>query len=168
MNDMAWMRWVMQTARTWEDISGIIRTIGIEGVDDDHRLFTEHVLRLNELIDSFNSKSIGMDTISGQKELFRTLTTYATDHFRREESIMELTGNPHLETHHRTHEAFMELLASHALGLEEGRVNISVALKMNILDWWIGHINGVDAASFTEEENRKYVVALHNGNLEPF
>ena len=44
MNPRDWGRWVMQTARTWDDLSPVIRACGLDSVDDDHRRMIEYEL----------------------------------------------------------------------------------------------------------------------------
>ena len=47
----AWARWVMETARKWEDIDDLIHHTGIEAVDADHRRMTEVALQISNLLD---------------------------------------------------------------------------------------------------------------------
>jgi len=165
MNDAIWMRWVMQTARTWDDMSGIIKKIGIDGIDEDHRIFTEYVLELNHVIDAFNSKDIDMDDVAEEQVIFGKLLDYASFHFQREEGIMRLIENPSLETHHRTHEVFVEIITNYSIELKEGRMNMSSGLKLSILDWWVDHINVVDIGSFTPERNEAYFTMLREKGI---
>ncbi len=152
MNDMVWMRWVLQTARRWEDIAGIVQPIGIEVIDTDHRIFTEYVLELNGLIDSLKDKTGSGVQIGLEKDIFRKILDYTQFHFAREEEIMQHMHLPGYVYHRRQHEYVFELVSGLCRDFEAGRVHISEKLKVTLLDWWVRHINVVDVGTFVRKE----------------
>lgn len=144
----AWMRWVMQTARRWTDISGIVRPIDIAKVDDDHKVFTELVLELNVLIESLSRGEPGMVILEKEKQLFDKVLDYAKVHFDHEETIMleeNLPGYPH---HKAQHVIFSGLINDIRKDFQSGRVHATDRLKLTILDWWVSHINNIDYPTF--------------------
>lgn len=150
-SDMAWMRWVMQTARTWDDISGVILSMGIERIDEDHRIFTEYVLELNTVIEAFTDRDTSLEDLARGKEVFEKLADYALAHFAREEAIMVESRCPSLPEHRAQHEVFNGIVEKHRKEFSEGQLNITSALKLSILDWWVRHINTVDRRSLITE-----------------
>ena len=144
----AWMRWVMQTARRWEDVRGIVRSIGIEAVDEDHRVFTEYILELNVLIEALSRGKAGMEAVEQELEILKKVLEYAEVHFRREEGIMMSQNLPGCDYHRRQHEVFRGMVRQVWDDFQAGRMHASDKLKLSILDWWINHINEVDYPTF--------------------
>lgn len=149
--EMAWMRWVMQTARTWEDITGVIKRMDIVQVDEDHRIFTEYVLELNQVIEAFSNPDTSLEDLSKGSEIFQKIGEYAVVHFGREEGIMLEAGCPSLREHQAQHAIFNGIVEKHRREFSEGQLNITSALKLSILDWWVRHINTVDYRSLILE-----------------
>lgn len=149
--DMAWMRWVMQTARTWDDISGVIVSIGIEKIDEDHRVFTEYVLELHLVIEAFTDRDTSLEDLARGKVIFEKLADYAVGHFAREEAIMVEANCPSLAEHKAQHAVFNGIVEKHRKDFSDGQLNITSALKLSILDWWVRHINTVDRRSLVYE-----------------
>jgi ATP-binding cassette subfamily C protein LapB len=149
----AWMRWVMQTARRWSDVSGIVRTIGIEAVDEDHRIFTEYILELNVLIESLSRGKTGIEAVGLEKDIFKKILDYTTVHFQREEGIMKSRKSPGYAYHKVQHDIFSGMVDRFWQDFQAGRIHASDRLKLSILDWWINHINEVDYPTFVLESN---------------
>ncbi|MGN7612044.1 bacteriohemerythrin [Magnetococcales bacterium HHB-1] len=148
MDEQAWINWIMQTARSWSDISEIIRKTGLDNVDEDHRRMTELVLELNKLIDLFEGDHFDLQAIKREGILFQRLYQSAKDHFLREEKIMRTFDLPRQVRHRAQHKLFLELLDRYIQDFKAGRLAVSLNVKTTILAWWIEHINQTDYATF--------------------
>lgn len=155
-----WTRWVMQTARSWDDITGIINKTGIDSIDNDHRQMTEVVLEVNNLIDIYESGAIDLNAIHEQGRVLETLYTLAKRHFDREIIIIEKYDLPQLEEQQKQHRQFLEMLTGYINDFKEGRLAVSLNLKSAVLEWWVRHINTVDTQTFSRENWTK--VAIDN------
>ena len=144
-----WSRWVMQTARSWDDIDDIIKKTGIESIDYDHRQMTEVVLEINNLIDMYDEDGLRLENIRGQQKILDTLYSYAHRHFTREINIIEKYDLPSLNEQQKQHQIFLDMLTGYMDDFSEGRLTVSVNLKNAVLEWWVGHINGLDNETFS-------------------
>jgi len=147
-NELAWMRWVLQSARTWDDVSGIVQTIGIHVVDEDHRKFTQYALDLNLIINALNNRDASFENLHRGEEIFQQLLDYAEIHFNHEERIMRKRNSPMLTQHLEQHGMFMGMIEGHYHDFKRGRLQMVSGLKLSILDWWVNHINVVDYQTF--------------------
>ena len=147
----AWNRWVMQTARTWEDLAETIRSTGIDSIDADHRRLTEIALEISNLVDLFDKNEWRLANIADEDRVVHTLYDCAADHFRREEALIERYGLPQQIEQKKQHQEFLRMLRGMIDDFENGRLTITVNLKSEILEWWIGHINGIDYTTFRSE-----------------
>ena len=146
-----WTRWVMQTARSWEDITHIIEKTGIESIDNDHRQMTEVVLEINNLIDLYDTGGMKLTNIEEQGRVLDTLHRYAMRHFEREIFIIKKYDLPGLDIQLQQHAQFMGMLERAIQDFEEGRIAVSLNLKASVLEWWVNHINTIDANTFSRE-----------------
>lgn len=151
MNDANWTRWVMQTARSWDDISNIINKTGVDSIDNDHKQMTEVVLEINSLIDVYESGEIDLNSIHEQGRILQTLYSYASRHFDREIEIIEKFGLPGLEVQKTQHKLFLDMLTGFIEDFNEGRLAVSLNLKSAVLEWWVRHINTVDTNTFSRD-----------------
>lgn len=147
-----WMRWVLQTARTWDDVDGVINRIGIPDVDNDHRIFTQYTLELNKLIALYQAGSESIETGDGEK-IFDKLINYADKHFRREERILRSLNSPRQAEHIAQHKYFSAMIDRYRAEFDSGRLNITGQFKLAVLDWWVNHINGIDTKSLVVKKS---------------
>jgi hemerythrin-like metal-binding protein len=153
MND-AWIRWLMQTARQWDDISDIIRETGIEVIDHDHRKMIEYAFQLNQILSRNRSNSVNIDLIGDQSQLLWELYRYTRMHFSREEELIQDFHLQNYEFHKEQHKRILLVLQNMIHDFVSGRISISSNLKMMILDWIITHINETDRDTFLIENFR--------------
>jgi hemerythrin-like metal-binding protein len=78
-------------------------SVGIEGIDSQHKRLFEAVNILAEAIRVNENRSI-------VEQLLVDLTEIAKDHFRAEAELMEKHGFPNVEDHKRQHREFLELV----------------------------------------------------------
>ncbi len=146
--ELAWTRWVLQSARVWDDVAGIVRIIGIHAVDEDHRKFTQYALDLNLIIQALSNRDASFENLHKGNDIFRQLLDYAHIHFQREERIMRSMKSPMLGQHLEQHGMFLGMIEEHYDNFKQGRLQMVSGLKLSILDWWVNHINVVDYKTF--------------------
>lgn len=143
MKEEKWISWTMQTAKTWEDMEGVMKYTHIDFIDYDHKTLVEYALKLNKLIQQLSDK-FSTETIEEIKTIFEELYDYAVHHFEREEIFMEKYGLPNDEMHKIEHERILSILKSSLDEFLKGKVNVSHKLKTQIMNWLIQHINETD------------------------
>lgn len=143
-----WTRWVMQTARKWEDVTDVVRVIGLDRIDGDHRKLAEIALEIGDIAELGRERLYSMDNIDRQRGVLERLLAYSEHHFRQEEAIIARYGLPGLDRHHRLHEDFLDFLRAALDDFRGGRLTVAVTLKAGILDWLVEHINVVDYNTF--------------------
>ncbi|MBF0279993.1 MAG: hemerythrin family protein [SAR324 cluster bacterium] len=143
-----WTRWAMQTARKWEDISEIIKKTGIESIDAEHKRLVEIALEINKLIDLMEKNQFDLNYINKQKILLDDLYKATEHHFHREEEMIKGFGLSQYELQVEQHEKILSMLRSAIQDFQAGRLNVSLSLKLEILDWIVSHVNLVDYETF--------------------
>lgn len=151
--ELAWKRWVLQSARTWDDVSEIVQLIKIPVIDDDHMLFTQYALDLNLIIQALNDREASFENLHKGDEIFQRLLDYAEIHFEHERKIMEEIKSPLMKAHLEQHAIFMKMIQEYYEDFKRGRLHIVSGLKLSILDWWVNHINGIDYQTFVVKNN---------------
>jgi len=148
----AWVRWVMETARKWEDIHDLIHRTGIEAVDEDHRRMTEVALQISNLLDLLQDGHLDLTMVQDQTRVLNNLYIGIAGHFEREERIIRRYKLPGYANHKGEHDKFLDLLQSFIVDFKEGRLTVAVKLKSTILEWWIDHINEMDFRTFCQRD----------------
>jgi len=154
MNDSAWTRWIMNTARTWNDISFIIKKTGIEMVDNDHRRFVELALEINQFIDMMYHEQVDLSYIQQERELLQALYEYAEEHFQREQDLINHYKLEGLQLQKEQHRRILSMLQETVRAYQAGRLTITLNLKSAILEWVAVHINQADYETFKLEKWR--------------
>jgi hemerythrin len=148
MNEKSWMRWTLQTARNWDDLSSMLFKTGVQQVDADHKKMAEYALEINKLIDQACLQEFDLKMINRQLDLVRELLQYTREHFSREEILMEKYELPGVDEHKKKHTRILGMLEDMLADFESGRSGISQKLKFEILEWVVTHINEVDKNQF--------------------
>ena len=109
--------------------------IGVDAIDRDHQVIISLLNRVtHELIDD-----VGVD------EVINELTEYARYHFRREEAIMEVCGDPNLEKHRGYHQRLEAQLNELANNWHKDRDPVYLhRLRDFLRDWVFNHVITVD------------------------
>lgn len=109
-------------------------TVGIEAIDDDHRMLLQLLLRANS-------------EQGGDLEPFRTilaeLTEYAPRHFKREESIMEACGFPGRADHSQVHQFLLDQLETKKDRLKSGTISRQEIVGF-LNSWLFNHVRDID------------------------
>lgn len=147
--DDAWVRWIMQTARTWEDISSVIRLTGIDTVDEDHKKMTLYALDINKLVSRFEEEGFSLEYLNRQNELLENFYHYTEVHFSNEEALMKPFDFDWYERHKDQHTDILANLRGMIQDFNAGRATTSIKLKLALLEWVAVHINQVDFHDFS-------------------
>lgn len=145
----AWVRWIMQTARTWEDISSVIRLTGIDIVDEDHKKMTLYALEINKLVNIFEEEGFSLEYLKRQNEFLEKFYHYTQMHFSNEEALMKPFDFDWFERHQGQHADILSNLRAMIEDFSAGRATTSLKLKLAILEWVAVHINQVDFHDFS-------------------
>lgn len=151
MNMREWGRWVMQTARNWNDLSPVIRACGLDAVDTDHRRMIEYALEVNSLIETMKKPQLSMETIQREGRFLTEFFDYTAGHFRREESILAQYRLPRFEIHRTQHAEILDMMEGVIHQFEAGQINVAKSLKVSIMEWVVSHVNEVDYETFKVE-----------------
>lgn len=137
----------MQTARTWDDISPIIKETGIAPVDHDHRRLTEYTLELNDLLLEME-QDFNLELISQQRQLLDQFILYTHEHFAREENFIKKYNIPGLERQEQEHKRILKMLDEIIFEFKTGRISSAFRLRLQLLNWVINHVNTTDYEVF--------------------
>lgn len=128
-------------------------SVGIEQMDDDHKGL---IALLNELSETGLATN-EVDAILGK------LINYTVYHFRREETVMEACGYPHVDAHRKVHR---HIAATASQFAEEWRKDESAELIQELLEflrtWLVDHImqNDAEIEPFAEGREAEIEQAL--------
>lgn len=151
-DEKAYIRWVMQTARTWTDISNLVTRTGIEVVDRDHLRLAHFALEINRIIRIFESGQFTLSDIQHLEKLLKRLYDYAALHFEREEALMQRYRVPELAAHTAEHAHLLHMLRGHIADFQSGKLTVALHLKLAIIEWLVHHINEVDYRHFQDTD----------------
>lgn len=136
---------VYMQARSWDDFSVFVRSVGEPEVDADHRRITNLFLRLDDIIGDDEPDPEIRDACV---ELLGAAMGEVREHFGHEERLMREHGSDLYKVHADSHAKFVSMIKSMQLDLEQGRMAVSRNLKRRILAWWVNHINTYDFPTF--------------------
>ncbi|MBF0195750.1 MAG: hemerythrin family protein [Magnetococcales bacterium] len=148
MKEENWTRWIVQTARSWNDISEVIKQTGIEKIDNDHKILIESALELNRLIEAFESDNVNLAMIKKEAAFLEKVYNIWNKHLQREEALIKKFGLKNLGKQKDQHRKFLTLLDTFINDFKSGRLWVSVNLKMSVLEWVVNHINTIDYETF--------------------
>lgn len=143
-----WSRWVLQTARNWQDVADVVRMTDIDLIDQDHRKIVELTLELGNVLQSgeFDLKKIRL-----QSTALENLYAYSEYHFHREERLIQQFDLPYIDRQRSQHHALLARLRTVIGDFEQGRLTATMNLKSSVLEWWVSHINELDYQTFSQE-----------------
>lgn len=137
----------LKKARTWEDVSEIIKTTGVPFVDDEHQKLTRHILKLKTFLAdasfAIETKIQRETVIAMVDELYR----FTVEHFDHE---VEFLNKYHLspEKQEGQHEIFLGIVSKKKADLAAGNFQKLGEFIDYLVNWWVTHINGIDYVEF--------------------
>lgn len=111
--------------------------IGVEEMDQEHRVLIDHMNQVYLLNHSGARKSEILDSL-------RNLIEYSRTHFSDEENYMASIHFPDLKLHRQAHEALLQRLESDYRQFESGGVVLSEGFFSFLGFWLKTHIHAVD------------------------
>ena len=151
MNDKILDRWLMQTARKWDDVAEVVRKTGVDFIDNDHKELTVYILKINNVIEKLNRQEFSLEFLEEQSDLLKGMYDYTEWHFTREEKFIRRFGFPYIEEQEREHKGILENLQLMIDDFNSGRVTVSMDVKVAAMDWVVRHINEVDYLTFQKD-----------------
>jgi methyl-accepting chemotaxis protein len=112
--------------------------IGINEIDDQHKVLVEII---NKLYASFGSSKSKKEIKKNLKEL----VDYTVYHFGNEERYFKQFGYKETTQHINQHQKFVEKIQKFAQEFETGDSTVSLDIINFLKDWLIGHILKIDA-----------------------
>ena len=129
--------------------------VGIDAIDKDHQF----------IISLLNRITHGGIDDAGVDEFIMELTDYTHSHFRREEAIMEVCGDPNLEKHRAHHQTLAAQLSELTNDWRKDRdPGFLQRFHEFLRDWLFNHIISVDAAmsQYARGKDQEIRKALEN------
>lgn len=113
-------------------------SVGINAIDDDHRMLVSLANRLYDAIQSGAVQAV-------LQEALGELTSYTVTHFGREESLMQQYHYPRETGHRAQHAKFTQQVLDVKRACDSGNVSVLTLDVMAFLkDWLINHIGSSD------------------------
>ncbi|MBF0436762.1 MAG: hemerythrin family protein [Magnetococcales bacterium] len=108
----------------------------------------EEALELNRLINAFEDNNINLDTIRHEASLLKRLQEVTAAHFAREEQFILHHSLKNLERQKEQHRLFLGMINQYIQDFQDGKLWVSLQLKMAVLQWVVNHINRLDYDTF--------------------
>ncbi len=120
--------------------------LGIDEIDQQHRVFIEILQKLYEVCLTPDSKSIFSAAL-------QELLEYSDYHFMAEETFMRKHDYPELSSHQLEHRKFTQKIETLQESKSFGGKTFSMEVITFLRDWFIEHIQGTDQqfAAFLRE-----------------
>ncbi|NQU64577.1 MAG: hemerythrin family protein, partial [SAR324 cluster bacterium] len=148
-----WAVNILSEARTWEDVSDLILSMGVESVDQQHKKQTEHILELTTLLEQYETRREDQEIFKQIVLQSEKIFQFAEKHFEHEEKMMQQMKVPNLAGHMAEHMALLDKIQDYIKNMKSGRVLVSLKLKTLLADWRINQINQTDSQSFKSERS---------------
>lgn len=110
-------------------------SVGIDGIDADHKAILDLIARLHKAYDAPGAESAVRLAVAH-------IGAYAEHHFQREEHMLDMAGYPYLVQHKARHDTFRAYAAAIAAGAAD-LPEVGELLSW-LVDWWVGHIGTED------------------------
>jgi len=140
-----WGSQAISEATDYHQLTEIIRQMGLSTVDDEHHQMTNRTLEFSHWLDHKDPD------LSEGLALLQAMRDTAVSHFEHEEALIVRYQLQNLEEQKTQHQLFLQMINDVEQDLVQGKKPSSEELKKVILDWWVQHINGIDAETFCAE-----------------
>lgn len=118
---------------SWDDSYNV----GIQEVDEQHKVLVSLLNQLHTAIVEHHGKSTS-------REILDHLAEYTRTHFLLEESLMRLTHYPGFDIHKEQHEALIKQVVDLQTKLDQENITITFELLHFLKNWLMQHINESD------------------------
>ncbi len=114
-------------------------SVGINSIDEQHKILVNMINALNEAMISGQTKQILI-------EILDSLAAYTVNHFGYEEDLFAQYGYAQSQAHINEHHALVEQVKNLQNKVDNGDFMISVEVMVFLKDWLINHILKTDKA----------------------
>ncbi|MBF0146567.1 MAG: hemerythrin family protein [Magnetococcales bacterium] len=144
----AWVGGHLGASSSWENLSELVKTTGVDQLDQEHQDLILLTLEANDIVEAFQKGRLSPGMKERALEILNHLKEYSLHHFEGEEAMIQRHGIPGLERQQRAHRYFLDFMDDLIRDISSGRMVFSARVKTRIISWWTGHINTVDFQTF--------------------
>ncbi len=113
-------------------------SVGVDGIDSDHKRLVEMVNELNDAVAAARGKEVLGKILDG-------LVDYTAKHFGREEAAMDKSSYPSALAHKKEHADLVKQVLEHQKQYRAGNTAVlSLQLLVFLKNWLLKHIQGSD------------------------
>lgn len=145
-NQKKWTPKLINEAKSFEDVSVVLKRLKIEKLDGLHIDFIEEILLLNNLIEQqLNADEERKNDNNADIVIcFNNLYKIAERHFEEEKHFMLDNDFGNIQNYMTESESILERLGKLKENYEAGRIILSSNIKTMIFGWWLYHTNIVN------------------------
>lgn len=159
--DKNWIKWVLQTAQTWEDMRYVIKETGVAHIDHEHKRMTDYMVEINRLLFELED-NFCVELLEMQRKMMYSFYNYTAKHCSGEEKFIKKYNIPGLELQQREHKKLLSLMKDIIYKFETGRVTSAFRHRRKLLNLVVNHINKVDNKVFNFENISKHIIQISN------
>lgn len=112
-------------------------SVEIEMIDHQHqRLFT--------IINELESAAVQGKAKEALGQALDGLIDYTKEHFKTEEQLFAKHGYPEAAEHKGQHDAFVEKVTDFKQRFDQGKLTMTVEIRLFLSDWLVNHIKKID------------------------
>ena len=141
VNDLKWNRWLIRTARCWDDLKPLLRDVGIEQIDCDHREIMELILGMESLNAGSGEGDVDLHFVERQSEMFRKLRESTLVHFETERATAKDLELQAYNNYKGENQRFLDRLEGFIDDFESGRLAVNSDLRLDLVEWYVEHMN---------------------------
>lgn len=142
-----WTRWVLQSARNWEEMKFVIKETGIAHIDHEHKRMTDFMVEINKLLIKLEN-NFCLDILEEQRRILNSFYSYTKKHCDGEEEFIKKYNIPGLELQQREHKKLLSIMKEIIFNFNTGRVSSAFRHRVRLLEIVVNHINKVDNKVF--------------------
>lgn len=143
-----WINDFLGSSASWNDLTAVIKTTGLDVIDDEHRDLILLTLEFNDVLEAFEKSGGSAETKKKALLVIDHLRQFSQHHFDDEEAFIRDHAIPGLERQQTEHKVFIDMLNTLEEDLVRDRLVVSAGIKSRIMGWWTNHINKVDWITF--------------------
>ncbi|WP_272699469.1 bacteriohemerythrin [Desulfovibrio sp. Fe33] len=137
----------LMRARSWADISEIIKSTGVPFVDEEHQILTQLIIDLNTYLSETDFEADTQGKKEKTLEMTEGIQDFTKNHFAHEIDFLKRYAIP-TDTQDSPH-AFFTGEMDRILGrMRRGDFSSMKEVVEFLLSWWVKHINGRDYLDF--------------------
>ena len=137
----------LKKAKEWEDVSKIIKTIGIPFVDAEHKQLTIQMIEVNQFLSKISYEIKTEAQKKSLMALMEDLHQFSKFHFVHEIRFLEKYSLS-TQSQETEHDIFLTALSEQKKKIMEDSFADIMKFINFIFTWWVEHINEIDFVEF--------------------